>query len=84
MFGPRRKRHGNKLHPFAGLMEPVDDFRGVPTVECVCGSGMFLAWVRFDEDTRLPGFYLTDGLCEKGHLVTLPTPVDYEGALTNE
>lgn len=86
MFGPLRKRRrgGNKMHPFVALMEPVEDFRGVPTCECVCGSRMFLAWCMFDEDTRLPGFYLTDGLCEKGHLVTLPTPIDYEGLITSE
>lgn len=86
MFGPlrRRRRGGNKLHPFAGLIDPTQDYRGVPTCECVCGSHMFLAWVIFDEDTRLPGFYLLDGVCHKGHLNTLPTPQDYEGVITSE
>ena len=55
------------------------DYRGIPSFQCPCGSDLFNIVARFDEETRLPGFYLTDGLCwECGSLVTVPTPVDEE------
>ena len=38
---------------------------------------MFAMLAVFDEDTRLPGFFLTDGLCVScNSLVRLPTPID--------
>jgi hypothetical protein len=65
-------------HPFHALEDPVRaDYRGNPTLECICGSNMLLMCAAFDPDTREPGLYLLDGMCAHcGALVTLPTPVD--------
>jgi hypothetical protein len=53
------------------------DYRGLPAFQCPCGCDLFNIVARFDEETRLPGFYLTAGLCWScGSLVTVPTPVD--------
>jgi hypothetical protein len=66
--------------PYTALNEMGDaDYRGQPTFCCPCGCEWFIMCVQFDVDERLPGFYLTDGLCAAcGSLVTLPTPVDGE------
>ena len=38
---------------------------------------MFTIAAKFDPDTRLPGFYLVDGMCVAcGSLATMPTPID--------
>lgn len=65
-------------HPFYTLEEePTGDYRGLPTFVCPCGNSMFFLLTMFDEDTRLPGWYLTDGKCSKcGAIVTVPCPVD--------
>ena len=70
------------MHPFTGIMETMPDdiqdyrFAG-PTGECLCGSTMFMMIAQFDLEQRLPGWYLTDGMCVKcSAVVTLPTPVD--------
>lgn len=65
-------------HPFAALdAEPTGDYRGMPTYTCACGSDMFLIAAVFDDDTRLPGFYLLDGKCAAcGALATMPCPID--------
>ena len=67
-------------HPFVGMLEgPTADYRGLPTFACACGCTWVYMIARFDEDTRLPGMYLTDGLCAHcGSLLTIPTPVDEE------
>jgi hypothetical protein len=55
----------------------VADYRGIPTMLCPCGYNMFIVCTTFDEDTRLPGFYLLDGRCACcGAWVTLPTEID--------
>jgi hypothetical protein len=55
----------------------VADYRGIPTLQCPCGFNMFIMCAVFDEDTRLPGFYLLDGRCAScGAWVTLPTEID--------
>jgi len=55
----------------------LQDLRGEPTTECVCGSELFYALVGFDRDTRLVGWYALDLHCaECGTLCTAPTPVD--------
>lgn len=62
------------LRPFASTSA---DYRGEPLLECVCGCDMFIIIARFDPETRLPGFYLTDALCAAcGSLLTAPTPID--------
>lgn len=65
-------------HPFSLLRdEPAGDYRGEPTLVCPCGSVDVCIVTRFDEETRLPGFYLLDGMCAVcGALLTLPTPID--------
>jgi hypothetical protein len=64
--------------PFAGLAEPpTADYRGVRTCVCPCGCDMLVIVARFDEETRLPGFYLLDARCAScGSWLTAPTPVD--------
>lgn len=64
--------------PYTTLNDMGDaDYRGQPTFICPCGCEWFIMCAVFDIDERLPGFYLTDGLCAScGSLVTLPTPVD--------
>lgn len=64
--------------PFMALLEPpTADYRGLPTLHCPCGSDFLLMCTTFDPDTRLPGFYLTDGRCAScGAWITLPTPID--------
>lgn len=64
--------------PFDALAEPpAADYRGLPTLECPCGSDWFLLCARYDRDTRLPGFIVLDGRCAScGSWVTLPTPID--------
>ena len=48
-----------------------------PAFKCVCGCDMFSIITSFDRDTRLPGFYLLDGMCcDCGALVKMPTPMD--------
>ena len=48
-----------------------------PTIECVCGSSMFVTLAQFDLETRLPSWYITDGMClDCFSMVRLPTPVD--------
>lgn len=66
------------LHPFQALSaEPTADLRGMPTFMCPCGSDLFTIVAKFDPDTRLPGFYLLDGMCVAcGSLATMPTPID--------
>ena len=66
-------------HPFDSLTKGVQgDHRWAgPTLECMCGCTMFMMLAVFDEDTRLPGFFLTDGMCVSCNaLVRLPTPID--------
>ena len=66
-------------HPFGFMADGVKgDYRWMgPTGECLCGCGMFAMLAVFDDETRLPGFFLTDGLCVACNaLVRLPTPVD--------
>lgn len=67
-------------HPFVAMLDgPATDVRGMPTFACMCGCTWFYTVARFDQDTRLVGMYLTDGMCALcGTLVTLPTPVDKE------
>ena len=67
-------------HPFVQMLDgPTADYRSLPTFACPCGATWVYMLARFDEDTRLPGLYLTDGLCAYcGSLITLPTPVDRE------
>jgi hypothetical protein len=64
--------------PFEAVVEQdAPDYRGVPTLMCPCGYNMFIVCATFDEDTRLPAFYLLDGRCAScGAWVTLPTEVD--------
>lgn len=64
--------------PFAAVIEPPRaDYRGVPTVACPCGCDFFIVCTRFDEETRLPGFYLLDARCAScGAWLTPPTPID--------
>lgn len=64
--------------PFDALTEmDAPDYRGLPTLQCPCGYNMFIMCATFDEDTRLPVFYLLDGRCAAcGAWVTLPTEVD--------
>ena len=57
----------------------TSDYRGFPTFQCPCGCDLFSIIARFDTETRLPGYYLTDGACVKcGAMVTVPCPVDEE------
>lgn len=66
-------------HPFDHLLEGIKgDYRWAgPSGECMCGSTMFAILTVFDPDTRLPGFFLTDGMCVSCNaLVRVPTPVD--------
>jgi hypothetical protein len=64
--------------PFdAVTVASAPDYRGIPTSRCPCGYNMFIVCTTFDEDTRLPGFYLLDGRCACcGAWVTLPTEID--------
>lgn len=64
--------------PFDALMETdAPDYRGIPTLQCPCGYSLFIICASFDDDTRLPGFYLLDGRCAAcGAWVTLPTEID--------
>lgn len=83
MFKLRRKKPlVNKAFPlpYTTLNEVGEaDYRGQPTFMCACGCEWFIMCTIFDADTRLPGFYLLDGLCAAcGALVTLPTPADGE------
>jgi len=84
MFRLKRKKSlVNKAFPlpYTALNEMGEaDYRGQPTFMCACGCECIIMCTVFDTDERLPGFYLTDGLCAScGALVTLPTPVDSEG-----
>jgi len=65
-------------HPFHALEHPIKaDYRGTPTLECLCGSDLLLVCAAFDPDTREPGIYMLDGMCACcGALLTLPTPID--------
>lgn len=65
-------------HPFHALEDPIRaDYRGIPTHECPCGSNWILMCAVFDPDTKLPGFYMLDGMCAScGALLTIATPVD--------
>jgi hypothetical protein len=57
----------------------TDNFRGIPTFACICGSKAFNVVLSFDEETRLPGWYALDMSCfDCGRLYTAPTPVDKE------
>ena len=48
-----------------------------PAFKCVCGCDMFSIIASFDRDTRLPGFYLLEGMCaECNGIVKMPTPMD--------
>jgi len=81
----KRKMSGKPLSdkaflgvPFESLTEwDAPDYRGFPTFQCPCGYNMFVMCATFDEDTRLPVFYLLDGRCAAcGAWVTLPTEID--------
>lgn len=63
-------------HPFAALSEPASaDYRGVPTLECPCGSDMFLIATIFDQETHLPGLFMLDAMCAFcGALLTVADP----------
>lgn len=66
-------------HPFAIKTGKVaGDYRWAgPTSQCVCGSTLFYMLASFDPETRLPGFYVLDGMCVACEvLVHLPTPID--------
>ena len=66
-------------HPFYSILEGISgDYRWAgPSGECLCGNTMFAMVAVFDPNTRLPGYYLTDGMCVSCNaLVRLPTPID--------
>lgn len=51
------------------------DYRGVPTLECPCGSNLLLVATVFDPDTYLPGLFMTDVACAFcGSLLTVADP----------
>lgn len=79
----RRRKQKNPLIPtvFGALLEGNgSDYRGFPSTVCPCGCDTFIACVKFDDEERLPVWYLLDGVCAMcGSLVTLPTPIDNEG-----
>ena len=58
--------------------EVRQDYRFMgPTSECLCGNGLFVVLAQYDMETRLPTWYVTDGMCVDCYsLVRLPTPVD--------
>lgn len=73
-----RERGTPHDHPFNDVIPCGLDWRGLPTLECFCGSRMFYAVVWFD-NSREVGGYILDGLCTDCRaLVTLPTPIDHE------
>ena len=63
-------------HPFAALSEPATaDYRGVPTLECPCGSDLLLICAIFDQETHLPGLFMLDAMCAHcGALLTVADP----------
>lgn len=65
-------------HPFHALEDPIRaDYRGIPTHECPCGSNWILVCAVFNQETKLPGFYMLDGMCACcGALLTIATPID--------
>lgn len=67
-------------HPFTALTEgPTGDYRGEPTFCCPCGCNQFLIVTVFDEETRLPGFFLRDAMCVTcSALLSVPFPSDIE------
>lgn len=64
--------------PFSSVGDvDVADYRGIPTLMCPCGYNMVVMCAVFNEETRLPGFYLLDGKCAAcGAWLTLPTEID--------
>lgn len=73
----REREMGRRLtHPFPFDLGDGPDYRGIPTIECVCGSNLYMALVAFDDDRNV-AWYALDGVCVGcGALLTLPTPID--------
>lgn len=80
---------GNRLtgwlrrRPRLALMDMLaatapNDYRGVPTRECVCGTDLIFIPVVFDEDREIAG-YVNTGFCAVcGSMVTVPCNTDDE------
>lgn len=62
--------------PFSALSSTGGaDYRGMPTLECPCGSNLLLVATVFDPDTYLPGLFMTDVVCAFcGSLLTVADP----------
>ena len=70
MFLKFRKGRKAKLRP---------DYRGIPTMECPCGSDLLVMCFVYDQETVLPGMFLLDGACaDCGALLTLKCPKDVD------
>jgi len=55
----------------------VNDLTGTPTFACICGCQVFNINVKWDEETRLVGWYdLVQKCIECGTITTAPTPID--------
>lgn len=68
--------HGFSGTPFSALTRTNGaDYRGVPTLECPCGSNLLLVPTVFDPETNLPGLFVTDVMCVFcGSLLTVADP----------
>lgn len=59
------------------------DARGIPAISCpLCGSDLLKVVVKFDPEDYEIGLYFLDGECAKcGTLLTIATPIDYQGGI---
>jgi hypothetical protein len=78
-----------KRHPLPFMRLPMNgnDYRGIPTCECLCGCDSFIVLCKFDPEEKMVSWYALDGVCGYcGSLVTLPYPDcedDYDNPNSN-